>query len=193
MIYWIMTHSIQFVLDMLSVVRLSDDDKDIEILLLRQQLRIATRHHDRGPNIPSWEKMTLAILAHRLKQASNTGRTKLATNVLLFKLDTLLKWHRELVCRKWAYRRKRKPARPWIDAELESLVLRLKHENQSWGYGKLQGELQKLGYQIGKRTIGDILADTVCFLLQSVRIRKARGDHFLNTTKNKSWRVISSL
>ena len=104
MIYWIMTHGIQFMLDMLSVVRLSDDDKDIEIMLLRQQLRIVTRHHDRGPNIPSWEKMTLAILAHRLKQASNTSRTKLARSVLLFKPDTLLKWHRELVRRKWTYR-----------------------------------------------------------------------------------------
>jgi putative transposase len=100
----------------------------------------------------------LAILAHRLKQASNTSRTKLAMSVLLFKPDTLLKWHREMVRRKWTYQRKRKSGRPGIDAELESLVLRLKREKLEWGYGKLQGELQKLGYQIGKRTIGDILA-----------------------------------
>jgi len=70
----------------------------------------------------------------------------------------LLKWHRELVRRKWTYRRKGKPGRPRIDAELEALVLRLKRDNLNWGYGKLQGELQKLGYRIGNRTIGDILA-----------------------------------
>ena len=78
MIYWIMTHSIQFVLDMLSFVRLADDAKDMEILLLRQQLCIATRNQERGPNIPRWEKLTLAILAYRLKDVSNTDRTKLA-------------------------------------------------------------------------------------------------------------------
>jgi putative transposase len=157
-VYWIVIHGMQFVLDMLSVVRLADDDKDIEILLLRQQLRIATRHQDRGPNIPRWEKLTLAILAHQLNRVSNAGRKKLAMSVLLFKPDTLLKWQRELVRRKWTIQRNAKPGRPRIEAELEALVLRLKRENLAWGYGKVQGELQKLGHRIGKRTIGDILA-----------------------------------
>jgi putative transposase len=147
--YWIVIHGVQLMLDMLSVARMVDKEKDIEILLLRQQLHIATRNQERGPNIPRWEKLTLAILAHRLKQVSNIGRTKLARSVLLFKPDTLLNWHRELVRRKWTYQRKGKPGRLRIDAELEALVLRLKRENLDWGYGKLQGELQKLGYQIG--------------------------------------------
>ena len=157
MVYWIMTHSIQFVLDRLSVIHLGDNEKDIEILLLRQQLRIATRYQNRGPTIPRWEKMTLAILAHRLKQVSNTERTKLARSVLLFKPDTLLNWHRALVRRKWTYQRTGAGGRSRTDTELEALVLRLKRENLDWGYGKLQGELLKLGYQLGKRTIGDIL------------------------------------
>jgi hypothetical protein len=40
MVYWIVIHGVQFVLDMLSVARLLDEEKDIEILLLRQQLWI---------------------------------------------------------------------------------------------------------------------------------------------------------
>jgi hypothetical protein len=71
MIYWIMIHGVQFMLDMLSVARLADKEKDIEILLLRQQLRIATRQQDRGPNIPRWEKLTLAVLAHQLLDVRN--------------------------------------------------------------------------------------------------------------------------
>jgi hypothetical protein len=55
-VYWVVIHGVQFVLGMLSVTRLVDKEKDIEILLLRQQLRIATRSQDRGPNIPRWEK-----------------------------------------------------------------------------------------------------------------------------------------
>jgi putative transposase len=158
MIYWVMKHTIQLVLDILSVVRLTEEDKDIEILLLRQQLRIATRNQERGPNIPRWEKLTLAMLAHTLKQVSNAGRKKLTMSAMLFKPDTLLKWHRMMVRRKWTYQRKGKPGRPPTETELEVLVLRLKRENLDWGYGKLQGELKKLGYQIGERTIGDILA-----------------------------------
>jgi len=74
-----------------------DYEKDIEMLLIRQQLRIATRNQERGPNNSHWEKLTLAILVHRLKQISNAGRMRLACSVLLFKPDTLPKWHGEMV------------------------------------------------------------------------------------------------
>jgi hypothetical protein len=37
------------------------------------------------------------------------------------------------------------------------LLLRLAAENPTWGYGKLQGELLKLGHEIGRSPIRDIL------------------------------------
>jgi putative transposase len=68
----------------------------------------------------------------------------------------VLKWHRELVRRKWTYRRKKRGGRPRTQPELERLVLRLAREN-NWGHGKIEGELLKLGYTISDETVRNIL------------------------------------
>jgi putative transposase len=77
--------------------------------------------------------------------------------VLLVRPETVLKWHRDLVRWKWTYRRRRTGGRPRIAAEVEALLLRLAAENPRWGYGRLQGELAKLGHALGRSTIRDIL------------------------------------
>ena len=76
---------------------------------------------------------------------TTSARARLAQVVFLFKPDTLLKWHRELVRRKWTFKRKVPLGRPPIPPDVEALLLRLAHENPTWGYGKLEGELLKLG------------------------------------------------
>jgi hypothetical protein len=52
----------EFVLDVIAVSRLTDDEKEVEILLLRQQLRIVERKQGRGPQIPRWQKVPLVAL-----------------------------------------------------------------------------------------------------------------------------------
>jgi hypothetical protein len=69
---------------------------------------------------------------------------RVAHLVVLFKPETLLKWHRELVRRKWTFRKHPAQGRPSISPELKALIVRLATENPTWGYGKLQGELLKL-------------------------------------------------
>jgi hypothetical protein len=51
---------------------------------------------------------------------------------LLVRPTTLLRWHRDLVRRRWAYPGRR--GRPPVAAEIRSLVLRLARENSTWGY-----------------------------------------------------------
>jgi hypothetical protein len=58
----------EFLMDVLAVSRLSDEEQELEILLLRQQLRIVERRQERGPQIPRWQKLPLAMLAVRLKE-----------------------------------------------------------------------------------------------------------------------------
>ena len=69
---------------------------------------------------------------------------------------TLLRWHRELVRRKWTYRR-RGPGRPGLHPETVDLILRLARENPRWGYLRIRGELLKLGLRVSATAIRTIL------------------------------------
>lgn len=69
----------------------------------------------------------------------------------------VLRWHRELARRKWTFQHRPAAGRPRIAANLEALIVRLARENPRWGYGKIEGELCKLGYRIGRSTIRDVL------------------------------------
>jgi putative transposase len=77
-------------------------------------------------------------------------------SVFVVSPQTLVRWHRELVARKWTFRR-RSPGRPPLDPARRGLVLRLGRENPSWGCVRIQGELRKLGIQVGATTIRSIL------------------------------------
>jgi hypothetical protein len=76
---------------------------------------------------------------------------------LLVTPQTLLRWHRELVRKKWTYRRRRTLGRPALDPAIRDLVIRLGRENSRWGCVRIQGELRKLGVRVGATTIRTIL------------------------------------
>jgi putative transposase len=76
--------------------------------------------------------------------------------VLLVSPQTLLRWHRELVRKKWSYRRCL-PGRPPLDPAVRELIVRLARENPRWGCVRVQGELRKLGIRVGATTIRSIL------------------------------------
>ena len=75
----------EFVLDVAAVSRLTEGEKDLAILLLRQQLRIVERKQERGPQIPRWQKVPLAVAAVRLKQKARHARQALEDSIRLFK------------------------------------------------------------------------------------------------------------
>ena len=156
--FWaLLTHLVGFVVDLIVGARRTEDAKDLEIALLRHQLRLLLRRAGRPPRLSRWEKLTMAILAAKLGRVVAGSRGRLSRAMLLVRTDTVLKWHRELVRRKWIYRRRRAGGRPPLPAEVEALLLRLAKENPRWGYGRLQGELAKLGHALGRSTVRDVL------------------------------------
>jgi transposase InsO family protein len=92
-------------------------------------------------------------------KAKILGRKLLETFGTLFTPDTLLRWHRELIARKWDYndRQHNIPGRPPTSAEIVQLILQLARDNPTWGYDRLQGTLANLGHQVSDQTVGNIL------------------------------------
>lgn len=73
--------------------------------------------------------------------------------------DTLLRWHRELVARKWTYLERRRPGRPRTKADTAALIVRMATENPRWGYTRIQGALNNLAIKVGRGTIRRVLLE----------------------------------
>lgn len=156
--FWYSLHLLLvFLFDLTHVIRQPVDEKDLEILFLRQQLAVV-RRQKRTPTLSRFEKLLFATLVTQLKRTTGQPiRKQLWNALLLFQPDTVLRWHRDLVRKKWTYAPTgKRGGRRRTDPELEALVLRLAREN-SWGGGKLHGELKKLGVHLSETTLRDIL------------------------------------
>src|SRR4030066_66194 len=101
--------------------------------------------------------MMLAILTAKLKAVTRWSTGQLRSILRIVQPETVLGWHRDLVRRKWSYTHRNKGGRPKMDRELESLIMRLVRENPRWGYGKIEGELLKLGYEASRTAIRNVL------------------------------------
>jgi len=78
----------------------------------------------------------------------------------LFSPDTLLKWHRWLIARKYDGSGAKKPGpAPTKQRMIRDLVLRMAEENPDWGYGRMYGELKKLGYKVHWQTVRRVMLD----------------------------------
>jgi transposase len=121
--------------------------KDLEIAVLRHQVKVLRRQVAR-PSFRPIDRIFLVAASRVLPRDRWPS--------FLISPQTLLRWHRELVRRKWTYRTARKRPPP-IDTEVQDLVLRLARENPRWGYVRIQGELRKLGIRVGATTIRRLL------------------------------------
>jgi putative transposase len=144
-------------LDPFYVIGLTKNDKELEILILRQQVRILQRKITVTPRISDPERMLLAALTDKFAHSCDPARQRFHQVMLIFKPDTVLRWHRELVRRKWAFRRMSNPGRPKLSSELEALMIQLAKENTHWGYEKIQGELLKHGYTLSISSVRNAL------------------------------------
>jgi putative transposase len=121
--------------------------KDVELLVLRHQLVVLARQQ-RRPVLGPADRALLSALARLLPPRRRHG--------LVVRPQTLLRWHRELVRRKWTQPRRTR-GRPPLDDRVRQFVLRLARENPRWGYPRIAGELRKLGLRVSPSTVRRIL------------------------------------
>jgi putative transposase len=95
------------------------------------------------------DRRRLAARAYRVGRAALRDIATIATP------DTLLRWHRQLIARKWTYAKG--PGRRGVIAEIRQLVVRMATDNPTWGYTRVQGALDNVGHRVGRTTIRRIL------------------------------------
>jgi transposase InsO family protein len=93
------------------------------------------------------------------RKAHALGRKALSELETLVTPDTLLRWYRTLIARKWDYSHRRGPGRPRTRRTIVELIVRMAEENPSWGYTRIQGALGNLGHEVGRGTIASILRE----------------------------------
>jgi putative transposase len=135
------------VLKLLVGRRRTEFAKDVELMVLRHQLTVLERQAGR-PSLRPADRAFLAALARVLPRRQRQG--------FIVTPQTLLRWHRELVRRKWT-QPQRSPGRPPVNDRVRQLVLRLARENPRWGYPRIAGELRKLGLRVSPSTVRRLL------------------------------------
>ena len=108
--------------------RRSELAKDVELLVLRHQLAVLRRQQPR-PSFRAADRAFLAALSRMLPSRGRHG--------LIVTPQTLLRWHRELVRRRWT-QPQRSPGRPPVERRVRELVLRLARKNPRWGYPRIR-------------------------------------------------------
>jgi 3-hydroxyisobutyrate dehydrogenase-like beta-hydroxyacid dehydrogenase len=137
------------VLSWLALLARSDAAKDVEILVPRHEIAVPRRTNARPPL--TWLDRAVFSALSRLLPVS-------LRRLRLVSPRTLLRWHAQLVARRWNYPHRRPGRRPTA-LSIRTLVLRITPENPRWGYRRIQSELVGLGNAAAASTAWKILKD----------------------------------
>ena len=126
--------------------------KDAEILILRHQLAVLRRQQPGRVKLNWADRAFLAALLGAIPRSRRQGLRLLASP------DTLLRWHRDIVRRRWAARSARgRTGQPATCRNIKVLTRRLARENPGWGYRRIHGEMAGLGVMVAASTVWEIL------------------------------------
>ncbi len=142
LLYWGLRRLLEFVI----IALRSEEAKEVEILVLRHQLCVLKRQVKR-PDLKPHDRAILAAASRVLPKSRWPS--------LFVRPETVLRWHRSIVARRWTCPRRQ--GRPPTQGEVRQLVIRLAEDNPTWGYRRIQGELKHLGIAIAPSTVWSIL------------------------------------
>jgi putative transposase len=113
---------------------------------------VAQRRDPRLARKLTWADRAWLVLLAGLLPHGRLPRVRLVVTP-----ETVLRWHRDLLRRRWARRSRRRPGRPPTHRTIRALVLRMARENRGWGYRRIHGELAGLGVKVAASTVWEIL------------------------------------
>jgi putative transposase len=132
------------VLQLLRLRRSEQDELAVEVVVLRHEISVLRRQVER-PALRPADRAVLAGLS-RLVPKARRGR-------FFVQPETLLRWHRDLVRRRWTYPQQGRSGWPALSAGTVQLVLRLARENPTWGYRRIHGELGTMGVVLAPSSV----------------------------------------
>lgn len=121
--------------------------------LLEENLVLRAVHGPGRPRLTDDQRRRLAVKGQVL------GRRRLAAVAGIVTPDTILRWYRRLVAKKYDGSKTRRPGRPSTKPDVATLVVRMATDNPTWGYTRIRGGLKPLGHDIARNTIKAILQD----------------------------------
>jgi putative transposase len=135
---------------LLAVLASSDLSRDAELLVLRHENQVLRRQLSGRLRWDHADRLWLAALSRLVCR-------RRWTEVFPVTPATILRWHRDLVARKWDYTSRRRPGRPSTGTSIKALIIRMARENPAWGHRRIQGELARLGHALAASTVWEIL------------------------------------
>ena len=122
---------------------------------LREENRVLREQLGSSPlRLTDSQRRRLAVRGERL------GRRALAQVAGIVTPDTILRWYRRLIAKKYDGSTSRGPGRPRTGREIATLVVRMAVENPRWGYTRIRGALANLGHMLARNTVKRILVTT---------------------------------
>jgi hypothetical protein len=118
---------------LLAMLVRSELSKDVELLVLRHENQVLRRQLRGRPRWDQVDRLWLAALSRLVNRCRWSG-------IFPITPATILRWHRDLVARKWTYTDRRRPGRPSTGASIKALICRMARENPNWGYRRVRRE-----------------------------------------------------
>jgi transposase InsO family protein len=140
-----MTCVLRFLVVLARWLRRSPAKREAEILYLRQQLIVLKRTAPVRPKLKTLDRLIFVCLYRLFPSLLDAS--------IIFRPETLLRWHRTGFRLFWRWKSRRRAGRPALSADIRNLVQRISRENPLWGAPRIHGELLKLGIEIAQSSV----------------------------------------
>src|SRR5215468_2285995 len=124
--------------------------REAEMAFLRQQLVVLQRSAPARLR-PRTADRLIFVWLYRLFPS-------LLEAAVVFKPETLVRWHRSGFRLYWRWKSRRRVGRPAVPADIRDLIRRVSRDNPLWGAPRIHGELLNLGIDIAQSTVAKYMS-----------------------------------